>query len=431
METNERLLQAVQLAARKLSGSDDFDTLLKEVLAICVEAVGAEGGTIYLHDPARKRLRFRHVLPAEVAEKMPFDDIPEDQGLAGKAFSTGQTQISVFQEDKDETRQAVASATGVAVRNMITVPLVIEEMTPIGVVQLVNKREGNFGPADISVLDTVSAVSTMAYLNQTLTEEMTRASSLLGMGKVSHDIGNLAASLNANVEYGVLAVEGMKNDLGDHPSGELYADTIDEMLKDLDRGIDWIVRYSRLISDLSVGRALRPVFLVKTLADTIQTSAAYLESDGRKNHVAIRYDIQGDAPASAHDEMFLFRIVQNLVGNAVKAVKEIVPQEWFERFDEDDGAVFGEVFVIYHYSDGKHVIEVKDTGPGMTKETAEKILAGTARSQWGRGSGSGWGMKIVLELVAAHQGEVEIDSEVGHGTTFRVSLPHRPEVEGE
>ena len=38
-----------------------------------------------------------------------------------------------------------------------------------------------------------------------------------------------------------------------------------------------------------------------------------------------------------------------------------------------------------------HAIEVHDTGPGMSPETARRILSGNARSMWDKASGSGWG----------------------------------------
>jgi two-component system OmpR family sensor kinase len=162
------------------------------------------------------------------------------------------------------------------------------------------------------------------------------------------------------------------------------------------------------------------------MAETIQTAAAYLESEGRKNCVALRYEIDKDAPATHHDELYIIRIVQNLVGNAIKAVKETLPEDWQDQFAEEDEAIFGEVVVSYHFVDGKHVIEVKDSGPGMPVDVAERILAGNARSQWDKGSGSGWGTKIVLELATTHEGLVSIDSSPGKGATFRVEFPHRP-----
>ncbi|HZH98092.1 MAG TPA: GAF domain-containing sensor histidine kinase, partial [Fimbriimonadaceae bacterium] len=421
MDKNDQLLRAVQTATRKLASSGHFNALLRDVLAICVDAVGASGGTIYVHDPAKKLLKFQHVLPEEVADKMPFDGIPDDAGVAGKVFRTRQTQINYFEHSDENTRKEVESATGVFVRTMITVPLMMEDEQPIGIVQLINKKSGDFDETDVAVLDTVAAVSTMAYLNSRLTEESTRASTLLGMGKVSHDIGNLAASLYANISFSELAMDGMRDhlkEIGASDTSEMYLESLDSMFIELKASVDRIVGYSRLISDLSAGRELRPNKIMAPLSDTIQTSAAYLESEGRKNRVALLYDIQTGTPPLLHDELYLFRIVQNLVGNAIKAVRETVPEDWEQQLDSDDDAIFGEVVVRYRYNDPDHVVEVQDSGPGMKPDVAEKILLGTARSEWDRGGGSGWGTKIVLELAATHKAKVSIDSELGKGSIF-------------
>ncbi|HVT13743.1 MAG TPA: GAF domain-containing sensor histidine kinase [Fimbriimonadaceae bacterium] len=427
METNDQLIRAVQVATRKLASSGKFDLLLKDVLAICVEAVGATGGTIYLHDPAAKRLRFRHVLPEEIEDKLPQKDVADDFGMVGRAFQTRKTICQEFPEKSLSERNTFEQATGVTVQSMVACPLMMEDEEPIGVVQLLNKLDGAFNESDVAVLETVAGVSTMAYLNYRLTDEASRASTLLGMGKVSHDIGNLAASLFATLSYSGLAMDGLKSTLRSQnceQEAQDYVISLEEMHNDLQKSVDRIVGYSRLISDLSAGRELRPNKVLAPLADTIQTSAAYLETEGRKNHVALRYEIQYDAPALLHDELYLFRIVQNLVGNAIKAVKETIPDEWAARYSQEDEAVMGEVTVRYYYADMVHTIEVTDSGPGMSKETAERILAGNARSQWDKGGGSGWGTKIVLELAATHSAKVSIDSEPGKGSTFRVAFPH-------
>ncbi len=215
MDTNERLIRAVHTATRKLASTGNFDELLREVLAIAVDAVGASGGTIYVHDPVNHRLVFQHVLPEDVSNKLPFRDMPDDAGVAGQVFTTRKTQISEFKESTENTRKQVETATGVVTKTMITVPLMMENETPIGVVQLINKHDGNFSETDMAVLDTVSAVSTMAYLNSRLIEESTRASTLLGMGKVGHDIGNLAASLFANIAFSEMAMKGMRDHLAE------------------------------------------------------------------------------------------------------------------------------------------------------------------------------------------------------------------------
>jgi signal transduction histidine kinase len=430
MQGNDRLIRAVQLATRKLASSGHFDALLKDVLGICVEAVGASGGTIYLHDPLSKRLRFQHVLPEDVAERLPFKDVADDFGTVGAAFQSRHTVMREFPPKPDSERNPFEQATGVTVRSIVATPLMMEDEVPIGVVQLINKIDGAFNDNDGAVLDTVAAVSTMAYLNYRLTEESTRASTLLGMGKVGHDIGNLAASLFANLAFAEMAMGGLKDHLTAQDPDEttqMYVDTLNPMFFDLRNSVDRIVGYSRLISDMSAGRELRPDKSLAPMAETIQTSAAYLETESRANHVALVYDIQHDAPPLLHDELYIFRIVQNLVGNAIKAVKETIPEEWQVFEPEDEQAIYGEVHVRYAFCEDHHLIEVRDTGPGIAPEVIQRILSGNARSQWDKGGGSGWGMKIVLELTTTHHGHVEIDSEVGKGSLFRVRFPHRAE----
>lgn len=417
------LLQAVHLASRKLASSGNFDQLLKEVLVICVESVGARGGTIYLHDPATSQLKFQHVLPEEMASRLP-PAIADNYGLVGKAFQTRESVLSQFEAGIGNEEE---KKTGEVVRTMVTVPLMMEGEDPIGVVQLLNKvNEQQFDEDDAKVLDIVSAISTMAYLNSRLTEESTRASNLLGMGKVAHDIKNLAFALEANVSFSDQTLAGLKEFAGGDqaPVGLLsYVDSIDVMFEELMLSIDRIKRYSMLISDLSAGKQLNPIMKLAPLAMTIELAAAYLESEGRSSRTALRYDIQTDAPPLLHDEMFLFRIVQNLVSNAIKATREVMSDDARAQADEDE--MLGEVVVRYRFYDGAHWVEIQDQGPGMDEETASRILQGTARSLWAKNSGSGWGTKIVLELAATHDALVSIDSEIGRGSTFRVKFPHR------
>jgi signal transduction histidine kinase/HAMP domain-containing protein len=70
-------------------------------------------------------------------------------------------------------------------------------------------------------------------------------------------------------------------------------------------------------------------------------------------------------------------------------------------------------------------IVVSDTGKGMTPEETERIFERFYRGADGSraGTGTGLGMSIVKSLVEMHDGQIEIDSEVGHGTTLTVLLP--------
>ncbi|MFC5927718.1 sensor histidine kinase [Micromonospora vulcania] len=82
------------------------------------------------------------------------------------------------------------------------------------------------------------------------------------------------------------------------------------------------------------------------------------------------------------------------------------------------------------------VVEVADTGPGLSPEQAERVFerfyrADAARTRRADGNtGTGLGLAIVAALVAAHHGMVEVGDTPGGGATFRVRLPLVPQDDG-
>jgi signal transduction histidine kinase len=404
MVTRERrLIEAVYRSTHKLAVTTSVEETLREVLHLCVEAVDASGGTIYIHDPVAKRLRFRHVLPEEVAERLPHKDIPDDFGIAGAVYQARRAMIGPVGASAD--RAAIEEATGFVVEEALTAPLMVEGMQPLGVVQLLNRRNADFDESDLQVIETVSAVSALAYINSLLTEQAARMASLEAMGKVSHDIGNLAASLHSHVLLLAPAIEEVS-------AGTDTAAYVREGFTSLAESIDRIVGYSRLISDLAAGRPLRPDLKPVRFSDTVREAVSYLEPEARRRGVTLTVTADVEEPTLL-DPLYVFRIAQNLVGNALKAVHEAK-------------GLGGRVEVRTFARDCMHVLEVQDDGPGMPDEVRERIVHGLAVSGWRKSGGSGWGTKIVSELAGALGGRIEVDSELGRGTTFRVLIPMTP-----
>ena len=77
-------------------------------------------------------------------------------------------------------------------------------------------------------------------------------------------------------------------------------------------------------------------------------------------------------------------------------------------------------------SDSDAILEVADTGPGLDPDDRERVFERFYRADASRtraSGGSGLGLSIVAALVAAHGGKVEVESEQGVGSTFRVRIP--------
>jgi len=106
------------------------------------------------------------------------------------------------------------------------------------------------------------------------------------------------------------------------------------------------------------------------------------------------------------------QVLVNLVGNALK-------------FTPEGGHVWMRGFPAH--ADGGLRIEVEDTGPGIAAEERDRIFVEFQQAPIahaaGRPEGAGLGLALARRLVEMHGGRVWVESEVGRGSTFIVTLP--------
>jgi two-component system OmpR family sensor kinase len=125
---------------------------------------------------------------------------------------------------------------------------------------------------------------------------------------------------------------------------------------------------------------------------------------------------RGPVPAVVvGDEDRLRQVVGNLVANAVRHTPAGSPVEVAVGVDAAQPAA------------RRVVLEVRDHGPGISPDQAQKVFERfyrlDASRRRGHGGGSGLGLSIVSAVVSAHQGEVDVQQTPGGGATFVVRLP--------
>ncbi|MFC2158764.1 ATP-binding protein [Acidobacteriota bacterium] len=145
------------------------------------------------------------------------------------------------------------------------------------------------------------------------------------------------------------------------------------------------------------------------LTSIVLTLLDGIENHARRKNISIDVSIPNDLPAITADKDALKELFFNLINNAVKYTM--------------DG---GEVKISIRL-DGLWIkIDVSDTGIGISTEDLPKIFDEFFRSSNAKSrniEGTGVGLAIVNEVVDAHKGKLEVQSELGKGTTFTVKLP--------
>ena len=151
---------------------------------------------------------------------------------------------------------------------------------------------------------------------------------------------------------------------------------------------------------------LQAVDLNDELRCIAQLFHAQLQAPGR-TPINSKLELNSELGQIAADPELLHRALSNLVLNAMDAMPD------------------GGTLILRSRRDGhKAVIEVSDTGSGLTPEECERIFTPYYTSKQ---YGTGLGLAIVQSVVSDHGGRIGVESAAGRGTTFRIELPADPE----
>jgi PAS domain S-box-containing protein len=211
-------------------------------------------------------------------------------------------------------------------------------------------------------------------------------------GMVGHDLRNPLTSINGAAYY-------LKKRLGSKIDGKVkeMLDLIEKNIVYSNKIINDLLDYSREIKlDLT---GSKPKSIIKEALSLVEIP---------KNVQVI--DLTGSCPKIKVDIGKIKRAFVNIIKNAVEAMPK-----------------GGTLTIKSKKLNGSLELVFSDTGVGMSKKTVKKLWTPLFTT---KAKGMGFGLAICKRVVEAHGGSISVKSVRGKGTTFTVTIPTRPKIEG-
>ena len=402
-------LEAIGRISQALFQSFDLDELVETTLHIALEEVGAEAGSILLADPEKEELIFQYSIGEKPVPR--GTTIPWDKGISGSVFQSGEARITNQVTHDTSHLHQIDQATGFVTRDMITAPLRRWRGEPIGVLDVLNKRERPFTNHDLGLLTIISAFAALAIQQAKQFEDAKKAELVTLLGDIGHDMRNLLTPVQTGVE---LLRDVAKDLFGAMNSAELTHNKAnmqicDESVEIAQNGIRRLNDRVQEMADCVKGLNAPPNFALCSVGRVILEVFHTMQGLARKRQITFRTEGLDSLPEFHADQRRLYTAFYNLINNAIPATP-----------------AGGSITVRGHLdrNSGDIALAVAETGREIPPEIRDRFFSAKAIST--KKGGTGLGTKIVKDVVDAHKGKIWVESEPGVGTTFQLRFPLDP-----
>ncbi|HUB09550.1 MAG TPA: ATP-binding protein [Myxococcales bacterium] len=216
-------------------------------------------------------------------------------------------------------------------------------------------------------------------------------------GTIAHELGNPLNSISGHVQL-LQRAEGLPADL----RGDLAT-----VSAEVERMTGVIRRF------LDSTRGLRPAPERVDLGSLLGESLDMSLSAEARSKIQVSREVSAELSDVLTDPSLVRHVVTNLVANAVDAMPE-----------------GGALHLFAHPSGGELCVGVRDTGVGISPEERRRIFEPFYTTK-PRGKGTGLGLAICREIARALKGRIDVESQVGRGSTFTLWIPLVREAERE
>ena len=403
-------LRALGNVGQAVSSTLDLQTVLKTIVSQVDQLSGTDGGSIYEYDEPTEELHLRAVwkFDEELIESLGLTRVRIGEGSVGRAAATREpVQISDVLADEAYKGRLREFSIQSGFRAVLAVPLLREDRI-LGALVVARNTPGTFPPATLELLRTFATQSAVAIQNARLFREIEDKGRQLEVA--NRHKSEFLANMSHELRTPLNAIIGFSEALKERMFGELNPKQ-GEYIEDIHSSGKHLLSLINDILDLAKIEAGRiELELAEFYLPAALSNAMTLVRERAARHgVTVECDIDPQLGTFQGDERKFKQILLNLLANAVKFTPEA-----------------GTIHVAARRNGAAIELSVADTGIGIAPEDQGIIFEEfrqVGRDYTGKAEGTGLGLALTKRFVELHGGSIRVESAVGRGSTFTVTLP--------
>jgi signal transduction histidine kinase len=294
----------------------------------------------------------------------------------------------------------------------VAAPILIADQV-VGFLNVNGTQPGQFGPADAQRMAAFAHHAATAIENAHLYQESrTHADELAATVVQLQELDRLKSEFIQNVSHELrtplAVIQGYASLLDEGELGNLgpkQREPVTAICRRVQSLCDMVEDITLILGVEANPLEPEPVLFHKLIRIAVRDFQKVTE----QARLTLNTEIPDNLPPVSGASVYLRRVIDNLLNNAVKFTP-----------------AGGTITVRLRQKDDRLVLHVIDTGIGIPPDQQERIFArfyqvdGSARRRYG---GMGLGLALVKEVIDTHGGTIDLESEVGKGSTFTVTLP--------
>jgi GAF domain-containing protein len=442
-------LQALGEVSHAVNSTLDLETVLSTIVSKAVQLSSTDAGAIYVFSNLRQKFRLRATYG--MSEAMIADIGRQSIGLGesyiGDAARRGEA-IQVADLAAEPTSPMRDLVVGAGYRGLLAVPL-LRPGRIIGALVVRRKEPGLFPKSTIDLLQTFAAQSVLAIQNARLFEDvegrtrelaksleelratqdrLIQTEKLASLGQltagIAHEIKNPLNFVNNFAALSIELIDELKDALQSATTADHATEQVAEITGLLASNLEKVVQHGKRADSIvknmllhsRAGAGERRVSDINALVEE-SLSLAYHGVRAEKQGFNITIEKSLD-PAAGEVDLYpqeMTRVLLNLISNGFYATM---------KRKHGDGVGYEPTLSATTRSLGESVeIKIRDNGTGIAPEVKEKMFNPFFTTK-PAGEGTGLGLSLSHDIIVKqHAGSIEVDTQPGEFTEFRIVLP--------